>query len=83
MEQPGDPLDRPEPIELDFMDCPQCGAMAEIGPMLLFAEEGKEVFTWRTLCLQEHFLDNYWFHTPACPDELEAFKAQQPDVTDS
>lgn len=74
MEQPGDPLDQPEEIELDFMDCPTCGQMAEIGPMKLFTEMEKNVFTWRTLCLDGHFLDNYWFSTEACDDEPSEWK---------
>lgn len=79
MEQPGDPLDLPEEINLDFMDCPTCGAMAEIGPMQLFTEMDKQVFTWRTLCLEGHHLDNYWFASEVCENESRGFK---PDVTD-
>ena len=71
--------DRAEEINLDFMDCPSCGSMAEIGTMKMFTELEKTVFTWRTLCLEGHFLDNYWFTTEACDDERDEFKS---DVTD-
>ena len=65
MDESRDPLDLPEEMNLDFMDCPECGEMASIGTMDISEMNdggGGQIFMWRTHCVNRHIRDNYWFH---------------------